>query len=138
MDYKQVCCHVRNTANDCFKWAFLAGMYPTKRHSERLKKYESFQSKYDFSPLTYPVPLNDIDTFCRRNNCSINVYGISDGKDDQDDIEGDDIEDDQEDDMMISKMMLSKMKMMISKMIIKKSIPNVMLTRGKRKEWYTH
>ena len=105
----------RNTGNDCFKWAFLAGMHPTKRDSDRLMKYKSFQSKYDFSPLTYPVPLKDIDRFCRRNNWSINVYGIS-GKDDDykvnieddeidiedddididDDIEDDDIEDDQE------------------------------------------
>ena len=57
-------------------------MHPTKRDSDRLKKYESFQSKYDFNSLTYPVPLKDIDTFYRRNNCSIDVYGISGGKDD--------------------------------------------------------
>ena len=88
--------NVRNTGNDCFKWAFLAGMHPTKRNSDRLKKYESFQSKYDFSSLTYPVPLKDIDTFCRRNNCSINVYGISGGKDDQDDDYEIDIENDQD------------------------------------------
>ena len=71
-------------------------MHPTKRHSERLKKYESFQSKYDFGSLTYPVSLKDIGVFCRRNDCSIDVYGISNGRDDQDDIEDDEIEDDQE------------------------------------------
>ena len=73
-------------------------MHPIKTHSERLKKYESFQSKYDFISLTYLVPLKYIDAFCRRNNCSINVYGISGGKDDQGDIEGDDIQDEQEHD----------------------------------------
>ena len=57
---------------------------------------ECIQLKFDFCSLTYPVPLTGIDTFCRRNNCSINVFGISGGKDDQDDIEGDDIEDDDE------------------------------------------
>ena len=72
---KHAVTNVRNTDNNCFKWAFLAGMHPTKRHSERLKKYESFQSKYDFSSLAYHVPLKDIATSCRRNNCSINVYG---------------------------------------------------------------
>ena len=91
-------------------------MHPTKRDSDKLKKYESFQSKYDFSSLTYPAPLKYTDTFCRRNNCSIDVYSISSGKDDDykvnieddetdieddeididDDIEDDDIEDDQE------------------------------------------
>ena len=89
-------------------------MHPTKSDSVRLKKYESFQSKYDFSSLTYHVPLKDIHTFCKRNNCSINVYGISGGNDDQVDIEDDDIE-------MVKKTK-SKMVMMISKVRIMKSI----------------
>ena len=42
------------------------------------------------------MSLKDIGGFCRRNNCSVNVYGISNGKDDQDDIEDGEIEDDQE------------------------------------------
>ena len=111
---KRTVTNARNTGNDCFKWAFLEGMHPTKRDSVRLKKYESFQSKYDFSSLTYHVPLKDINTFCRRYNCSINVHGISGGNDDQVDIEHDDIE-------MIKKTK-SKMVMMISKMRIMKSI----------------
>ena len=40
--------------------------------------------------------LKDIDTFCRRNNCSINVYDINGGKDDQEDDYEIDIEGDQE------------------------------------------
>ena len=74
----------------CFKWAFLAVMHPTKIHTDRLRKYESFQSRYDFTSLTYP----DIHTFYRRNNCSINVYDISGGIDDDDkvNIKNDDID----------------------------------------------
>ena len=147
---KHAVTNVRNTGNDCFKWAFLAGMHPTKRYSDRLKKYENFQSKYDFSSLTYPIPLKDNDTFCSRNNCSINVYGISGGKDDQSDIEGD-IEDDDTEDGLEDAVINDDLK---DDDDIKddnddiddneieeddqevKSIPNV--TSRKRKEWYTH
>ena len=40
-----------------------------------------FEHLYNFNCLTYPVPLSDIDKFCKRNNCSMNIYGIKDSKD---------------------------------------------------------
>ena len=147
---KRAVTNVRNTGNDCFKWAFLAGMHPIKRNSGRLKKEESFESKYDFSSLTYP----DIDTTIPSMFMILVVVKII---------------------KIISKVMISKMikkmmmisnmimvskmtmlismmVMMISKMIkskkmskkmtkklmIVKTILNVMLTSRKRKKWYIH
>ena len=132
----------------------------------RLKKYESFQSKYDFSSLTYPVPLNDIDMFCRRNNCSINVYGVSGSRDndykvniedDEIDIEDDeididdDIEDDQEvyetsdDDMDIEDDIKNNEQekegmvypLEVAKVIIKKRHANLLLTEKNDQHHYT-
>jgi len=83
---KRAVTNVKNTGNDCFKWAFLAGMHPISINSERMSKYVEFEKEYDFTSLHYPVPLKEIDTFCRRNNCSVNVYGISDENNKNDNI----------------------------------------------------
>ena len=139
--------NVRNTGHDCFKWAFLARMHPIKTHSERLKKYESFPSKYYFSSRAYPVPLKDIETFCRRNNCSINVYGISGGNDNvnkvnieddeidiDDDIEDDDIEDDQEE---VDEISDDAMDIEDAKVIMEKRHVNLLLSEKNGQHHFT-
>ena len=62
--------------DDCFKWAMLAGMHPVDDvHADRRGKYFEHMGKYDFSSLSFPVPLQSVGPFALRNNMSINVYG---------------------------------------------------------------
>ena len=73
---KRAVISVKSPGFECFKWAFLAGMHPTQSHSSRLSKYQQFAGLYGFSTLMYPVPLKDIERFCKVNDCSINMHGV--------------------------------------------------------------
>ena len=72
--------NVRGTRDDSFKWTVLAGMHPVDVHGERTSQYVEHVGKYDFSSLTFPVPLSFVGSFASVNNMSINVYGVDDDK----------------------------------------------------------
>ena len=72
---KRAVTSVKSPGYECFKWAFLAGMHSAQNDPSRVSKYQQFEELYDFNTLTYPVPLKDIDRFCKLNDCTINVYG---------------------------------------------------------------
>ena len=78
---KRVIVNVKNIGQDCFKWAFLAGMHPISNNRNNTYFYTAYEEHYDFSSLPYPVPLKDIAPFANRNNVSINVYGCTNYKD---------------------------------------------------------
>ena len=99
------------------------------------------------SVLSPILSLKDIGVFCGRNNCYINVYGISNGKDDHDDIEDGEIEDDQkvdeigEGDIKIS---ISNQRkegkvypLKVPKVIIKEPRVNLLLTEKNGQYHYT-
>ena len=67
--------------NMCFKYAVLAGLYkPTDPLNPSLLSsyiaHETAEDAPDFSMLTYPVSLREIDKFERVNDISVNVYGV--------------------------------------------------------------
>ena len=72
--------NVVGTGDDCFKWAVLAALHPTADHSNRMVNYLPYVNLYDFSSLTFPVPLSSIASFTAKNNISVNVYGVEEGK----------------------------------------------------------
>ena len=37
--------------------------------------YKNLEDRLDYTMLTYPITLNDVDKFERKNNISINVIG---------------------------------------------------------------
>ena len=72
---KRAVTNVVDTGDACFKWAVLAGLHPAS-----LEPKLAYVDKYDFSTLSYPVPLSSIAPFAARNGISINVYAVEDGK----------------------------------------------------------
>ena len=66
------------TGDDCFKWAILAGKHPVDVHADRRGKYVEHMDKFDFSSLSFPVPLQAVGPFALSNNMSINVYDVDD------------------------------------------------------------
>ena len=57
----------------------LAGMHPVDAHADRRGKYIEHMGKYEFfSSLSFPVPLQAVESFALRNNMSIDVYGVDD------------------------------------------------------------
>ena len=79
--------NVKNRDNMCFKWSVLAALYtPDDRNSVRVLSYQRILEDPttvnvpDFSMLTYPVTLKNINKFETRNNISVNVYSIEEKK----------------------------------------------------------
>ena len=70
--------NVTGTGDDCFKWAILAGMHPVNVNPHRRGMYAEHMRKYDFSSLSFPVPLQAVGSFALGNNMSMNVYGLDD------------------------------------------------------------
>ena len=73
--------NVKNTDQKCFKYAVQACLYEpsSPTHASRVSSYtytEKLEDAPDFSMLKYPVALRHIDQFEKKNDISINVYGI--------------------------------------------------------------
>ena len=68
--------NVTGTGEECFQWAILAGMHPVYVNPHRRAMYAEHIAKYDFSSLSFPVPLQAVGSFALGNNISINVYGV--------------------------------------------------------------
>ena len=76
---KHAVTNIVGTGYDCFKWAVLAGLHPVADHPHRMESYIDHVTKYDFSLLTFPVPLSAVASFTVKNDISINAYGIENG-----------------------------------------------------------
>ena len=84
--FKKAVVNVKNTDDKaCFKYAFLASQHANdynnsnknKNRPSSYKKYEDPKYGYDFTGLTYPVQVSDIDHFEKKNRrFAINVFQI--------------------------------------------------------------
>ena len=77
---KHAVINVEGTGYDCFKWAVLAALHPATSNPSRMVNYTPFENRYDFDTLTFPVSLQAITPFAKRNGISINVYAIEGAK----------------------------------------------------------
>ena len=72
--------NVKNKDQLCFKYAVQAALYdPSSRNTDRISSYtytEAMEDAPDFSMLEYPVSLREINKFEKKNDISVNVYGI--------------------------------------------------------------
>ena len=75
---KKAVINVKNSDSCCFKWAVLAALHAQEhsRFSNEVSLYRKYEQLYDFSGLTFPVAINKIDIFEKKNDVSINVYGL--------------------------------------------------------------
>ncbi|XP_057311370.1 uncharacterized protein LOC130649159 isoform X1 [Hydractinia symbiolongicarpus] len=73
-----------NEDEECFKWAVIAALNHDKidNHPERISNLKKFEDKCNWGGLTFPMALNKIDLFERRNP-DIAVHVLT-----KDDIEG--------------------------------------------------
>ena len=53
-------------------------MHPVDVHADGRGKYVDHVDKYDFSPLSFPIPLQAVGSFALRKNMSINICGVDD------------------------------------------------------------
>ncbi|GBL95419.1 hypothetical protein AVEN_154816-1 [Araneus ventricosus] len=57
---------------------FLSALHPADSHADQKVRYEPFADSLNFSGMVFPLPLKDIPKFEKKNNLSINVYGLTD------------------------------------------------------------
>jgi hypothetical protein len=72
---KRAIINVQNKDDKCFMWAVLSALYPADKHADRVSIYKESIEKHNWAMLDFPVPVNQIAKFEKRNNLSINVYG---------------------------------------------------------------
>ena len=73
---KQAIINVKNTDNKCFQWAILAALHPIKVHAERAGNYIKFEKELDFDGIEFPVTINKISRFEKRNNIAVSIFGL--------------------------------------------------------------
>lgn len=72
---KRACINVKSNDLKCFQYAVLAKFVKITPH--RVSKYTpDLLQRYDFSNITFPTPLHEIRKFEKKNNISINVFGL--------------------------------------------------------------
>ena len=71
---KRAVINVQNKDNECFKWAMLSALFPASTKAERVSKHKNLVHNIDFCMLTYPVSIDNIHKFEKKNNIGINLY----------------------------------------------------------------
>ena len=68
--------NIKNNDNLCFKWSVTRALNPVEKNSERITKELKEQSvKLNWNGLTFPVKLNKIGIFEKKNpKISVNVF----------------------------------------------------------------
>lgn len=77
---KKCCINVKNTDDECFRWACLSALYPAASHSDRVTAYAAHRDT--FIVREFPVTVPTIPRIEEDNHVSINVfyYGHGTGK----------------------------------------------------------
>ena len=64
--------NIRNDDNLCFKWCMLYHQSKKEHHSERISVLKKIVDKYDYSNITFPAGLTDIEQF-EINNKDVKI-----------------------------------------------------------------
>ena len=72
--------NITGCGNLCFVYCVLACIHKVKNAATRASTYVPFLSELDISGITFPVKLNKISKFEKKNCISINVFGMFKGE----------------------------------------------------------
>ena len=72
---KKVITNPHNDDEECFKWAIIAGL-EIGTDVQRVLNLRNFESNYNWSGLEFPVSLDKIGVFKRKNRISVTVLGV--------------------------------------------------------------
>ena len=72
--------NIKNNDNECLRWCHIRHLNPLKNHNERITARDKELVKtLDYSGVTFPVSIKDMDRTEKQNKININVFGYSDG-----------------------------------------------------------
>ena len=76
---KNAIINVKNTDNQCLRWALRAAIFPANKDPQRPSKYP-VDDGLDFTGNSFSTPLHETPKVEKLNNTAINVLGWKDGK----------------------------------------------------------
>ena len=68
---------MQNKDDKCFMWAILSALHPAKDNAKRVSNYTPFENELNFNKIDFPVPPQQISTFEKQNDVSINLFMLS-------------------------------------------------------------
>ena len=67
--------NINNSDNGCFMWCVLARLHYVAKNPDRISNYKQYIKELDFTNITFPVTLDQIDLFETQNKpITVNVY----------------------------------------------------------------
>ena len=77
---KKTLVNPKNQDNRCFLWCHIRHLNPLKVHPERITKADREYAKgLDYTGVTFPVTIKDIDKIEKQNQINVNVFGYDKG-----------------------------------------------------------
>ena len=79
---KKAIINPRNSDNQCFKWAVIAGVYNDEigRDCQRVSKLRKYKKGFDWYGIDFPTSYKDIKRFECMNEITVNVLAVEDRK----------------------------------------------------------
>lgn len=68
--------NIKNTDHKCFLYSILASRHEIVSHPERVSHYEKFINELQWKETDFPMAINKIPYFEKKNNIKVNVYAI--------------------------------------------------------------
>lgn len=78
---RKACVNVKNFDDECFGHAIISALRPVNQNSDMLRSYPNFRTVLNFNDIEFPIKFSDIDKFERRNDISVNVFGLNQKQD---------------------------------------------------------
>ena len=74
--------NIKNNDNKCFLWCHVRHLNPIENNPQRVKETDKAVAKtLDYTGVTFPVSIRDMDKIEKQNKININVFGYDeDGK----------------------------------------------------------
>ena len=64
--------------NECFRWCYLAFLFPVKHNAEWISKYKDHIDKLKYDKINFPVKLKNVPKIENMNDIKFNVFGVDD------------------------------------------------------------
>ena len=70
-------CNIKNDDDKCFKWCHIAFLFPVKNNKNNVRSYINHEKDVDYTGITFPVILNQIDKIENLNKIDFNIFTLN-------------------------------------------------------------
>ena len=70
--------NIKNKDDKCFMWCHIAYLFPALSHKCRLKKYINHENDVDYTVITFPITLSQIEKIENLNKINFNIFTLDD------------------------------------------------------------